>query len=97
VDEPSRNGQDPLQSLIGHQVVLDTAGTMIYLGTLTAVADHCFVLLEADVHDCRDGHATKEVYAARARQEGVSMNRHSVIVMRSAVMSVSPLDHVVAE
>ena len=88
---------DPLERLLNQSVVLDTATSIIYIGKLVEIAEHTFVLEEADLHDCRDGHANKELYLAEAHQEGVSVNRTQVIVMRSVVISVSRLEDVVTE
>jgi hypothetical protein len=88
---------DPLQRLIGQRVVLDTGSMIVYIGTLTELTDTVFVLGEADLHDCRDGHANKESYVARSAREDVSVNRRGVVVMRSAIMSVSLLSDVIAE
>lgn len=79
----------------GEMVVLDTGGPIVYLGRLQDVTDMGFILEDADVHDCRDGHATKETYVSEAGRTGVSVNRRKVIVMQSAVMSVSKLADVV--
>jgi len=75
--------------------VLDTAGTIVYLGRLAEVTDTLFVLDNADLHDCRDGHDHKEVYVAVAHRDGVAINRHRVMVMRHVVISVSALSDVV--
>ena len=88
---------DPLKGLLNEVVVLDTATPIIYIGTLAEVTDHTFVLGEADMHDCRDGHATKEQYVAQMRCDEVPVNRKKVIVMRTAVISVSRLEDVVGE
>lgn len=76
-------------------VVLDTDGPILYVGTLAEVRDHVFVLLDADVHDCREGHATKESYLVLASQDGVAINRRKVLVMQRAVISLSLLSDVV--
>jgi hypothetical protein len=83
--------------MINEQVVLDTGTPIVYLGTLEEVTDRTFVLTQADMHDCRDGHANKEEYLAQARTEGLAVNRRRVVVMRSAVISVSRLADVVTE
>ncbi len=87
--------QDPIERLIGEDVVLDTANAIVYVGKLKEVAEHVFVLDRADLHDCRDGHATKEEYIAEAATKGVSVNRTEVVVMRSIVISVSRLSDIV--
>ncbi|MFQ5494803.1 MAG: hypothetical protein ACE5EX_05425 [Phycisphaerae bacterium] len=91
---------DSIVTMIGDKVVLDTATTIVYIGTLASVTDHTFVLDDADMHDCRDGHATKEVYVSqttRALEGKVAVNRRRVVVMRSAVISLSRLTDVVQE
>ncbi len=85
------------ESFLNEVVVLDTGGPMVYLGTLAAVTSTGFVLVDADVHDTRDGHATPEVYVNEVRLQGISVNRRRVLVMRSAVASVSRLADVVEQ
>ncbi len=84
-------------TFLSHKIVLDTDGPIVYLGTLTHVDEAGFALEDADVHDTRDGHATKEVYVNGAAVHGISPNRSRVLVMPSAVMSISKLDDVVAQ
>jgi len=86
-----------LQSLIHHPVVLDTFGPVVYLGTLAEVTESGVWLTDADVHDCRDGHATRELYVLDAARDGISPNRKRVYVLRSGVASVSRLDEVVSD
>ena len=88
---------DPLKELLSEEVVLDTLFPIVYIGTLVDVTEAAFVLNDADVHDCRDGHANKEVYLAEAHRSGTTVNRRRVVVMRSAVISVSRLVDIVAE
>lgn len=84
-----------LQELTGKQVVLDTAQTVVYLGTLEQITAEGFWLSSADVHDTSEGHMSKELYAIEAKRQGICANRQRVFVMRSVVMSVSALDDVV--
>ncbi len=88
---------DPLTNMIGRRVVLDTTTPIVYLGKLLEVTGDVFVLAEADMHDCRDGHAGKEAYLVQTHAEGVTVNRREIVVMRSAVISVSLLKDVVTE
>lgn len=85
----------PLKELLNERVVLDTATQIVYIGNLVRMTDHVFVLTDADMHDCRDGHASKEVYLVEAYRDGVTPNRRRVIVMRSTVISVSALSDVI--
>lgn len=88
---------EPLKRMIGEVVVLDTGTPIVYVGKLMEVGDHTFVLESADMHDCRDGHATQEAYIAEVREAGVSVNRRRVVVMRNTVISVSRLEDVVTD
>ncbi len=88
---------DPLERMLNEPVVLDTDTPIVYLGLLKEVTPLTFVLTEADMHDCRDGHATKEQYLHESREKGITVNRRQVVVMRSVVISVSRLADVVAE
>lgn len=88
---------DALARLTGEVVVLDTGTPIVYIGRLLEVTDHTFVLEDADMHDCRDGHANKEEYLADVHTGALSINRRSVVVMRSVVISVSRLSDVVTD
>jgi len=88
---------DPLRRLLNEQVVLDTMTPILYIGTLMEVTDHTFVLKDADMHDCRDGHAKREVYLADAHRDGVSVNRSEIVVLRSTIISLSRLADIVVD
>ena len=80
---------DPLSRMLNEDVVLDTGSPIVYIGRLVEIDDVTFVLELADMHDCRDGHAKKEGYLAEIKDDGVTVNRQRVVVMRSAIISVS--------
>ena len=88
---------DPLKTMLNEVVVLDTTGPIVYIGTLVEVTEHTFVLKDTDMHDCRDGHASKEQYVAQTRCDEVSVNRKKVIVMNSTVISLSRLEDIVRD
>ncbi len=88
---------ETLKAYSGRQVVLDTAGSTVYLGVLTELAGTGFWLENADIHDCREGHAGKEAYVFEAKINGIRTNRKRLFVMRSAVISIAALDDVVQE
>lgn len=88
---------DPLEDMLGESVVLDTTTPIVYIGKLEEITDRVFVLTETDMHDCRDGHANKEVYLAEASRDGLAVNRRHIVVMKSVVISVSRLADVVIE
>lgn len=84
-----------MEGWIGREVVLDTAGPLVYLGTLSAVEEHGFLLERADVHNVDEGHATREQYIAECSRDGIRANRDRVFVLRQTVASVSVLVDVV--
>ncbi len=86
-----------LKEYSGRQVILDTAGSTVYLGILKEVTETGFWLENADIHDCREGHAGKEVYVFEAKINGIHSNRKRLFVMRSAVISIAALGDVVQE
>lgn len=89
-----------LDDFLGRRVVLDTQGTLLYIGQLKAYDDRGYWLAEADVHDRSEGHSPNEKYIndahLLARAGTHHMNRRRVFVERRAVVSVSALDDVVA-
>ena len=88
--------KDPLKNMINEVVVLDTATSIVYIGKLIEVTEHTFVLDHADMHDCREGHANKEVYLAETHVNGVEANRSNVVVMKSSIISVSKLADIIS-
>ncbi len=88
---------DLLEHMLNETVVLDTDTPILYIGKLVEITERTFVLVDADMHDCRDGHANKEVYLAEIRRDGVAVNRRRVVVMRSVVISLSCLADIVVE
>ena len=88
---------ETLDEYAGRQVVVDTAGTIVYLGVLKAVTNVGLWLENADLHDCHEGHAGKELYVYEAKRDGIRTNRKRLFVMRSAVISIAALEDVVQE
>ncbi len=84
-----------LGELLGKQVVLDTAGPVVYIGLLERIESDCYWLSDADVHNQHEGYAPKELYVLEVKLHGVRANRKRVAVMRSEVISLSLLDDVV--
>ena len=87
----------PFERMLNEQIVLDTGTPILYIGTLLEYTEDVFVLADADMHDCREGHANKEVYLAETHGEGITVNRRNVVVMRSAIISVSRVTDIVVD
>lgn len=88
---------ESFDSLIGLNVVLDTAGPFVYLGRLVSYNSDGFLLTDADVHNTEDGHAPREQYITEAARDGIRVNRTRVFILRNSVVSVSALDEVVKD
>ncbi len=86
-----------LDEFIGRKVVLDFRGEYVGLGTLKRIDDHYLELRNADFHDLRDTHTSRENYVAAAVATGIKRNRKRLIVSRLEVVAVSLLDDVVDE
>lgn len=86
-----------LESLLGHEIVMDTAGPIVYLGRLISCEQDGFWLEDADVHNGEDGHAPREQYIAESRRDGIRPNRKRVFVFRHTVISVSDLADVATD
>jgi hypothetical protein len=86
-----------LAGLCGQEIVIDTDGPIVYIGRLDGVGEHGFWLTDADIHDCRDGHATKDEYVLDVRRAGITANRKRIFVMTRTTISVSALVDIVDE
>ena len=86
---------EDLVDLVNKEVVLDTAGSLLYLGTLAKVTESGMWLDQADVRDQKEGHVSKELYIIEAAQNGIRVNRQRVFVARATVLSVSALAEVI--
>ncbi len=86
-----------LDELVGQLVVLDTAGPIVYLGRLAACEPTGFWLVEADLHNVEEGHATREQYIAESSRDGVRVNRRRVFVFAHTVISASALKDIIAD
>lgn len=84
-----------LDELVGCDVVLDTPGSIVYLGRLVSYSGEGFWLEGADMHNTSEGHAPREQYIVEAARDGIRVNRERVFVFRHVVISVSALSDVV--
>jgi hypothetical protein len=87
----------PLRELIGTTVVIDLRSTYVCLGTLAGVEGEFLELTDADLHDFRDGNATREVYVFDAVRYGIRRNRAKVLLRREEVVGVARLDAVAGD
>jgi small nuclear ribonucleoprotein (snRNP)-like protein len=86
-----------LRDLIDQTVVVDTKGTMVFIGRLVRVAGDCVVLEDADTHDCEQGYSGKELYVINACNFGVRPNRQKVYVPRQSIVAISALDDIIVD
>jgi hypothetical protein len=84
-----------LEELIGHVVVVDMKSTFVCLGKLVRTDDRYLEIHDADLHDLRDTHTTRENYVMASRETGVKRNRKRLLVATSEVVAIARLEDVV--
>jgi small nuclear ribonucleoprotein (snRNP)-like protein len=84
-----------LEQFVGHEVVVDMRSAFVCLGRMHALDDHWLELTDADLHDLRDTHTSRENYVAAARDTGIKRNRKRVLLVRGDMVAVSRLEDVV--
>ena len=84
-----------LEALIGQQVVVDTNGPFLYIGTLRQVNVNTLLLTEVDVHNTAESPSSNDLYLIQVRTDGIRINRQSVYILTKEVVSVSPLSDIV--
>jgi hypothetical protein len=86
-----------LDELLNQTVVADLRSPFVCLGTLKRIDELWLELVDADLHDLRDTHSTRELYVADSRRTGIKRNRKRVLLVRAEVVAVSALGDVVEE
>lgn len=96
--ENARGGSSSLllNQLIGQVVVVDLRERYVCLGTLAGWDDWFLEIRDADLHDFRDGQATREGYVFDSQRLGIRRNRARVLIRRDEVVGITRLDDVVA-
>lgn len=87
---------DFLVGLLGRVVVVDLDGPWIAFGRLESASAEGLVLVDADLHDLREGTSTRDVYALETRTLGVRVNRRRVALPLRHIVAASALDDVTA-
>jgi small nuclear ribonucleoprotein (snRNP)-like protein len=90
----TQNPSSMLRSLVGEVVIVDLASTYVCIGTLAGVDELFLDLRDADLHDFRDGSASREVYVYEAATLGVRRNRDRLLLRIGDVVAVSALEDV---
>jgi small nuclear ribonucleoprotein (snRNP)-like protein len=86
-----------LNEMIDQRVVVDLSSQFVCLGTLTRFDEHHLELKDADFHDLRDTHSTRENYVAAALATGIKRNRKRVLLTRAEVVAIARAKDVVGE
>ena len=86
-----------LDEMIGQRVVVDLSSQFVCLGTLHRVDERYLELLDADLHDLRDTHTTRENYVAAALATGIKRNRKRVLLTRAEVVGIARAEDVAGE
>ncbi|APW58710.1 hypothetical protein [Paludisphaera borealis] len=90
----AQNQSSMLMGVVGQVVVVDLASTYVCLGTLAGCDELFLELRDADLHDFRDGTATREVYVYESATLGIRRNRDRLLLRLADVVAVSRLEDV---
>lgn len=86
--------KNDLKNYLNKAVVVDTATSWIYIGTLDKITDHTLILSDVDAHDHADSSSSREFYILESKTTGIRANRQSVSVVLSHVTSISLLEEI---
>lgn len=86
---------EEISALVGEEVVVDSKGPFLYIGTLETVNFNTLKLCDVDVHDLRDSSTSNDYYLIQSRKWGVRCNRRSVYIFSKEIVSVSRLSSVI--
>jgi small nuclear ribonucleoprotein (snRNP)-like protein len=86
-----------LDKLVGQIIVADLRSPFVCLGTLESFDEFHLVLRDADLHDLRDTHTSRENYVAASHATGIKRNRKRVLLVRADIVALSLLEDVVDE
>lgn len=86
-----------LEDFVGQVVVIDLHSPFVCLGTLVRFDEHFVEVRDADLHDLRDTHTSRENYVAASKATGIKRNRQRVVLARREVVAVARLRDVVDE
>jgi len=78
-----------LAALIGQEVVIDLISPYVCLGTLRGHDAEFLDVADADLHDFRDSHATREIYVYDSARLGIRRNRARVLIRRTDVVGIT--------
>lgn len=83
------NPEHLIEALVGQRVVLDLVSRYVCLGTLDDIDRTFFSLIDADLHDLRDGQSSREIYVYDAARLGIRRNRARVLIRRDEIVAIT--------
>jgi hypothetical protein len=86
-----------MEEFLGQVVVVDLDSPYVCIGMLAAIDARFLDLRDADLHDLRDTHTSRENYVAASLTSGIKRNRKRVLVASAAVVAVALFAEVVDE
>ncbi len=88
---------DDMGELHGITVVVDTHGSMVYIGRCHEMDDERIVLLDLDEHEDGQDGDSKQEYIRRAARVGVRKKRNRLVIPWARVASVQRLGEISPE
>jgi hypothetical protein len=90
----AERSEDWLRRYVGSDVVIDLTEFYLLIGSLVEVGPDHLTLVDADLHDHREGNSTKDIYLIETRKFGIRINRRRVDIPRRHLIAISKLDDV---
>lgn len=87
--------KEELNEYLNKPVVVDTATSLVYIGTLSQIGNSFITLKDVDVHDVDEGASSKAVYALEAKKHGIMKNRSYAKVRIDVIISISRLEDII--
>ena len=82
--------------LHGITVVVETTGSLTYVGRYDSEDARGVVMLDVGIHDASAGGGSKEEYVARSAKFGIRSDRKQLVIPADQVARISRLAEVVA-
>lgn len=75
-------------------VVVETVGTVTYVGRFDTEDDSGVHLVNVGIHDAASGGSTRDEYVQRSAKFGVRTDRTHLVVPRAEVSRITPLGEI---
>ena len=83
-----------LKNYLNKVIVLDTDSRWLYIGTLKAIEEDCYLIEDVDAHDLKETTTSRQNYLIGVKTHGLVFNRKMVRVCKEKVIGISMLEEI---